>query len=108
MCQNGVYENEKGWELLFTGVPTLVYINENKYINARITPGVMCVCVCVCVCLHKSHTYPNLQDTFLNTGICTMQRTTECCLNTLPYFPKLIVNRNTLSFIKIRRKGSGF
>ncbi len=47
MCQNGVYENEKGWELLFTGVPTLVYINENKYINARITPGVMCVCVCV-------------------------------------------------------------
>ena len=45
MCQNGVYENEKGWELLFTGVPTLVYINENKYINARITPGVMCVCV---------------------------------------------------------------
>ena len=104
MCQNGIYENEKGWELLFTGVPTLVYINENKYINARITPGVMCVCVC----LHKSHTYPNLQDTFLNTGICTMQRTTECCLNTLPYFPKLIVNRNTLSFIKIRRKGSGF
>ena len=106
MCQNGVYENEKGWELLFTGVPTLVYINENKYINARITPGVMCVCVCVC--LHKSHTYPNLQDTFLNTCICTMQRTTECCLNRLPYFPKLIVNRNTLSFIKIRRKGSGF
>lgn len=47
MCQNGVYENEKGWELLFTGVPTLVYINENKYINARITPGVMCECVCV-------------------------------------------------------------
>ncbi len=47
MCQNGIYENEKGWELLFTGVPTLVYINENKYINARITPGVMCVCVCV-------------------------------------------------------------
>ena len=45
MCQNGIYENEKGWELLFTGVPTLVYINENKYINARITPGVMCVCV---------------------------------------------------------------
>lgn len=100
MCQNGVYENEKGWELLFTGVPTLVYINENKYINARITPGVMCecVCVCVCVCLHKSHTFPNLQHTFLNIGICTMQRTTECCLNRLPYFLKCAVNQNTLSF----------
>ena len=24
-----------------------MYINENKYINARITPGVMCMCVCV-------------------------------------------------------------
>ena len=55
MCQNGVYENEKGWELLFTGVPTLVYINENKYINARITPGVMCVCVCVCVYTNLTH-----------------------------------------------------
>ena len=54
MCQNGVYENEKGWELLFTGVPTLVYINENKYINARITPGVMCVCV-MCVFTQISH-----------------------------------------------------
>lgn len=28
-----------------------MYINENKYINARITPGVMCMCVCVCVCV---------------------------------------------------------
>lgn len=57
------------------------------------TPVAMCV-----VCLHKSHTYPNLQDTFLNTGICTMQRTTECCLNRLPYFLKCAVNQNTLSF----------
>ena len=79
------------------------------------TPVAMCVCVCVCVCVDKSLTFLhgnctsilNLY-TFLNIGICTMQRTTECCLNRLPYFPKLIVNRNTLSFIKIRRKGSGF
>ena len=64
-----------------------------KYINARRYAGRN-----VCVCLHKSHTYPNLQDTFLNTGIYTMQRTTECCLNRLPYFLKCAVNQNTLSF----------
>ena len=63
MCQNGVYENEKGWELLFTGVPTLVYINENKYINARITPGVMCVCVCVCVCVYTNLTHFQICNT---------------------------------------------
>lgn len=41
-------------------------------------------------------------------GICTMRRTTVCCLNTLLYFPKRTANRNVFSFIEICGKGSVF